>query len=88
LTIGNGNNVLDNYVSEMQAAAEGYSDEYYAAEKEEAQTTAAQLHAKEELARFNMVTFEYKKDLERQQKTNLLSDNNRFIVESELSDIV
>jgi hypothetical protein len=50
LTIGKGNNVLDNYVAELQAAAEGYSAECYAAEKDKAQTTAAQLHVKEELA--------------------------------------
>jgi hypothetical protein len=36
MTISKGNNVLDNYVAEMQAAAEGYSDEYYLAEKEQA----------------------------------------------------
>jgi hypothetical protein len=88
-TIGKGNNVLDNYVQEMQAAAEGYTEEYYVAEKDEVQTTAVQLHAEEELARFNMVlTSEYEKDLKRQQKRNTLSDDNRLIVESELSDIV
>jgi NAD(P)H-hydrate repair Nnr-like enzyme with NAD(P)H-hydrate epimerase domain len=63
MTIGKGNNVLDNYVAEMQAAAEGYSDEYYLAEKEQAVTTTAQLQAKEELAQFNMVTLDYEKDL-------------------------
>jgi hypothetical protein len=44
----------------------GYSDKNYAAEKDKAQTqtTAAQLHAKEELTRFNMVVMlEYEKDL-------------------------
>jgi hypothetical protein len=88
LTIGKGNNVLDNYVAELQAAAEGYSAEYYAAEKDEAKTTAAHLEAKEQLAQFNMVTINYEKDLKRQQKRNTLSDDDRLIVESELSDIV
>jgi hypothetical protein len=45
------------------SAAEGYSGEYYQVEKEQALTIAAQLQAKEELAQFNMVTLEYKKDL-------------------------
>jgi hypothetical protein len=61
LTIGKCNNVLDNYVAELQATAEGYSDKYYAMEKDEAQTMAAQLHLKEELARFNMVILELKR---------------------------
>jgi hypothetical protein len=88
MTIGKGNNVLDNYVAEMQAAAEGYSDEYYAAEKDQVLTTAAHLHAKEELAQFNMVTLEYEKDLKRQQRRNTLSVEDRLIVELELSDII
>jgi hypothetical protein len=46
LTIGKGNNVLDNYVAELQAAAEGYTDDYYAAKKAETVTKIAQLHAK------------------------------------------
>jgi hypothetical protein len=33
LTIGKGNDVLDNIVAELQAATEGYTDNYYAAEK-------------------------------------------------------
>jgi hypothetical protein len=75
--------------SRIHSWASNKSDEYYyAAEKEEARTTAAQLHAKEELARFNMVTFEYKKDLKQQQKTSRLLDDNQFIIKSELLDIV
>jgi hypothetical protein len=88
LTIGKGNNVLDNYVAELQAAAEGYTDDYYAAERAEVQTTAAHLYAKEQLAQFTMVMSEYEKDLKRQQKRNTLSDADRVIVESELADIV
>jgi hypothetical protein len=88
LTIGKGNDVLVNYVSELQAAAEGYSDEYYAAEKEEAETATAQQDAKDELARFNMVTSDYQKDLKRQQKSNNLSNEDRLTVELELSDIL
>jgi hypothetical protein len=77
LTIGKGSNVLDNYVAELQAAAEGYSDKCYAAEKDKAQTTAAQLHVKEELIRFNVVALEYKKGLKQQEeKRNMLSDAN------------
>jgi hypothetical protein len=87
MTIGKGNNVLDNYVAEIQAAEEGYSDEYYLAEKEQAVTTAAQLQAKEELAQFNMVTLEYEKDLKREQKRTALSVEERVIVELELSNI-
>jgi hypothetical protein len=88
LTIGKGNNVLENYVAELQAAAEGYTDEYYAAEKEVVQTKIAQLQAKDELAQFNMVTLEYEKDIKQQSKRNTLSDANRVIVELELADIV
>jgi hypothetical protein len=88
LTIGKGNNVLDNYIAELQAAAEGFTEDYYALEKAAVQTTAAQLEAKYQLAQFNMVTSEYEKDLKRQQRRNTLSDEDRLIVESELSDIV
>jgi hypothetical protein len=54
---------LDNYVAELQAAAEGYMDGCYSAEKAEVVTKIAQLHAKDELAAFNMVMLEYEKDL-------------------------
>jgi hypothetical protein len=40
---------LDNFLVELQTAAEGYTDEYYAAEKAEVVTKIAQQHAKEEL---------------------------------------
>jgi hypothetical protein len=88
LTIGKGNHVLENYVAELQAAAEGYTDKYYAAEIEEAQTMAVHLHAKEQLAQFTMVMSEYEKDQKRQQKRNTLLDADRVIVVSELADIV
>jgi hypothetical protein len=88
LTIGKGNNVLGNYVAELQATAEGYTDKYYAAEKAEVQTKIAQLQAKDELAQFNMVMLEYEKDLKRQSKRNTLSDANQVTVELELADIV
>jgi hypothetical protein len=87
MTIGKGNNVLDNYLAKMQAAAEGYSDEYYVAEKEEVRTLAEQLNAKEELAQFNMVTLEYEKDLKREQRRKTLPDAHRLIVKLELLDI-
>jgi hypothetical protein len=63
LTKGKGNNVLDIFVAELQAATEGYTNNYYAAEKAEVITKIAQEHAKEELASFNMVMSEYEKDL-------------------------
>jgi hypothetical protein len=66
LTIGKGNNVLENYVAEMQAAAEGYSAEYYTAEKAEVSTRVAHVRAREELGEFNMVISEYEKDVKRQ----------------------
>jgi preprotein translocase subunit YajC len=64
------------------------TDEYYAAEIEEAQTMAVHLHAKEQLAQFTMVRSKYEKDLERQQKRNTLSDADQVIVVSGLEDIV
>jgi hypothetical protein len=88
LTIGKGNNVLENYVAELQAAAEGYSADYYAAEKAEVTTQMAHLRAKDALAEFNMVISEYEKDAKRQSRKNTLSDADRVIVESEIADIV
>jgi hypothetical protein len=72
----------------LQAAAEGYTDDYYAAKKAEVETMAAHLHAKEELAQFTIVMLECEKDLQRQQKRYTLSDANQVIVVSELADIV
>jgi hypothetical protein len=66
MMIDKGNNVLDNYVAlkcKLRQKAFFYSEEYYLAEKEQGLTTAAQLHAKEELAQFDTVMLEYKKDL-------------------------
>jgi hydroxylamine reductase (hybrid-cluster protein) len=88
LTIGKGNNVLDNYVAELQAVAEDSTDEHYALEKAEAQATATQLDVKDELTRFNMVTSKYEKDLKQQQQRRTLSDEDQLIVKSEMSDIV
>jgi hypothetical protein len=88
LTIGKGNNVLDNLVAELQAAAEGFTAEYYAAEKEEAQATTLYLQAKDEMARFNMLHSEYEKELKRRSRRNDLSDEDRLIVEIEMADIV
>jgi hypothetical protein len=88
LTIGKCNNVLENYVAELQAAAEGYTDKYYAAKIEEAQTMAVHLHAKEQLTQYTMVMSEHEKDLKRQQKRKMLSDTDRVIVVSELADFV
>jgi hypothetical protein len=63
LTIGKVNNVLENYVAELQAAAEGYSADYYADEKAEVSTRMAQLRTKDALAEFNMVISKYEKDV-------------------------
>jgi hypothetical protein len=61
--------------------------EYYELEKQEPQATKVHMAAKDELARFNMVTSEYEKVLKQQQK-NHLSDVERQVVEAELSDVV
>jgi hypothetical protein len=66
ITIGKGNNVLENYVGELPAAAKGYTADYYASEKAEVSSRMAQLHAKDELAEFHMVISEYEKDIKRQ----------------------
>jgi hypothetical protein len=87
LTIGKGNNVLDNYVAELQAAAEGFGDNYYAAEKVEARAKMAYDDAREELAQFNMVNAEYEKDLKRQNNNINLTDEDQLVLEAELSDI-
>jgi hypothetical protein len=88
MTIGKGNNVLDNYGAEMQAAAEGYSDKDYVAEKDQLLTMAAQLHVKEKLTQFNIIMLEYEKDLKQEQKRNMLSVEDQLIIKLELLDIV
>jgi hypothetical protein len=88
LTIGKGNNVLDNYVAKLQAAAEGFTDEYYTAEKEEAKATKVYWQAKDEMAQFNMLNLEYKKELKQQMRRNNLSDEDWLIVEIEMVDII
>jgi hypothetical protein len=88
VTIGKGNSVLDNYVAELQATAEGYTDDYHAAKIAEVKTMAVHLHAKEQLAQFTMVMSEYEKDFQWQQQRNTLSYADQGIVVSELADIV
>ena len=85
--IGKGNNVLDNCMSESQAAAEGHTAEHHVTEKQEAEAMKAHQDAKDELAQFNMVTSECEKDLKRQRKRNDLSDADRAIVEIEMVDV-
>jgi hypothetical protein len=48
--------------TQLQAVAEGYTDNYYAAEIAEVVAKIAQLHAKDVLASFNMVMSKYEKD--------------------------
>jgi hypothetical protein len=89
LTIGKGNNALDNYVAELQEMAEGYTDEYYALKKSWSSSHGCSTGCiKDELAQFNMVILEYEKDLKWQQKRRTLSDRDRLIVKLELLDIL
>ena len=87
MVIGKGNNVLDNCMSELQAAAEGHTAEHHVTEKQEAEAMKAHQDAKDELAQFNMVTSEHEKDLKRQRKRSDLSDADRAIVEIETVDV-
>jgi hypothetical protein len=88
VVIGKGNNVLDNFVAELQAAAEGHSEEHCDAKKQEVLAMKAHQDAKDDLAQFNMLTSEYEKDMKRQWRRNDLSEADRVILEIEMRDVV
>ena len=80
LTIGKGNDSLDNFVAEMQSAAEGFTPEYLLAEKEFVGKSAVVQECKESLGRFNTINKEYEKELKIQKRKSSISPDDREIV--------
>jgi hypothetical protein len=77
LTIGKGNDVLNNFILELQAIWEAYSDDYYKTEKDIRLALLSHEKAKEELQQFNDSYKEYEKDLRCQKwrKAGAITDN-------------
>ena len=67
LTIGKGNDVLENLTKELQAAGEAYSPEYYKLEKNATLALLNLEKAKQELQQHNDGHREYENDLRRQK---------------------
>jgi hypothetical protein len=89
LTIGKGNNVLQNMPIKLQAAGEAYSLDYYKREKD---TTNASLNlekAKEELQQFNDGNIEYETDLrfQKRRRGEEITEQMKEIAEAELDNI-
>jgi NAD(P)H-hydrate repair Nnr-like enzyme with NAD(P)H-hydrate epimerase domain len=83
VVIGKGNNALDNFAAELQAAAEGHAEEHCNTEKQE-EVLAMKAHqdAKDDLAQLNTLTLECEKDMAQQWKRNDLSGADQVIVET------
>jgi hypothetical protein len=84
LLIGKGNDGLDNFMSEIQAAAETYTAKYHAAEKEMVRIAAELEDSQEDLGRFNTIHREYEKDLKLTERRQTISEEVRSTVEAEL----
>jgi hypothetical protein len=84
LLIGKGNDGLDNFFLEIQAAAESYTAEYHLAEKEVVQIAAELEGTRGDLGRFNTIHREYKKDLKQTKRQRNLSEDVCSTVEAEL----
>jgi hypothetical protein len=89
LTIGKGNDVLENLTKELQAAAESFSPEYYNLEKDVTLALVNLETAKKELQQFNEGHREYETDLRRQKRRNAgaITEEVRHFAETELEDI-
>jgi hypothetical protein len=89
LTIGKGNDVLENLTKELQAAGEAYSNDYYKIEKDVLLALSSLEKAKLELQQFNDGYKDYEMDLRRQkrQRRGGITDEMRALVEEELDDI-
>ncbi len=89
LTIGKGNDVLENMTKELQAAGEAYSPDYYKREKDATLALLNLEKAKEELQQFNDGYRQYEADLRRQKrrKAGAITEDMRAFAEEELDDI-
>jgi hypothetical protein len=88
LTIGKGNNILENLTRELQAAAEAYSASYYETKVNATLAILSLERAKEELQQFNDGHKEYELDLQLQRQRRIgITDKMRAIAEAEVQDI-
>jgi hypothetical protein len=89
LTIGKGNDVLENLTKELQAAGEAYTNDYYRLEKDVSLALSSHEKAKQELQQFNDGYKDYEMDLKRQKRRRVggITDDMRALVEEELDDI-
>jgi hypothetical protein len=89
LTIGKGNDILENLTRELQAVGEAYSANYYETETNATLAILSLEKAKEELQHFNDGYCEYEIDLQRQKRgrEGMMVDL-RAIAEEELGDIL
>jgi hypothetical protein len=85
ITIGKGNDILESFIVEMQAAAESYTDGYIAAQKEILVTTDLKVVSQDQLANFLMHNRVYISDLKRQRRrTRILPQETQDLVAIEL----
>jgi hypothetical protein len=79
LTIGKGNDVLENLTKELQAVGEAYSANYYETETIATLAILSLEKAKEELQHFNDKYREYEIDLRHQkrQRVGMMEDFSR-----------
>jgi hypothetical protein len=89
LTLGKGNDVLENMTKELQAAGEAYSLDYYTREKDATNALLNLENAKEELRQFNDGHREYETDLryQKRRRGGEITDEMREMAEAELDDI-
>jgi hypothetical protein len=68
ITIGKGNDILESFILEMQAATESYTDGYIAVQKEILMTTDLKVVCQDQLANFLMHNRVYILDLKQQRR--------------------
>jgi hypothetical protein len=88
ITIGKGNDVLESYILEMQAAAESYTDGYVEAQKQILTTTDLKAVSQDQLANFLMHNRVYISDLKLQRRrTRALPLETQELVAIELESL-
>ena len=89
ITIGKGNNVVDNLLEEMQAAAKMYTPEFTLAKSAYHKSLHDYDIAKQELVLLNMYNHDYLKHLKKEnQKIKTFEDQERRIIKSELNGLL
>ena len=89
ITIGKGNNLLENILEEMQAAAERYSDRYYIKRRELYESQNKYGTSKANLISFNLYHHDYMKYLRHHlnRRMRILDDEKQNTSEVELEDL-